>query len=313
VIALRARTGLAALCGALLLAGPAGAARSVNAGGLCTWWSQRGHPFTIDPTRVPVPGTSAIDAIRRSFQTWSQVSCTDLTFRDDGLLTDPKLRRAGYFSGDTNQNLILFRTANCQTAVPAGDACIAAGTCGNQYDCWSHDQAILATTTTTSNRTTGEILDSDTEFNAAPAPDGSQWIFSTVDSPPCSAPGQTDCVNIDVQNTMTHEAGHTLGLAHSMDTSATMYASAPEGETAKRILKQDDLDSICGIYPRGAQTVTCLGKAITITEESASDGATGCGCSAAGAGPALEGAVLSLFAFLTIHRRRRPGRAGESR
>ena len=55
-----------------------------------------------------------------------------------------------------------------------------------------------------------------------------------------------NCVSIDVQNTITHEAGHTLGLDHSADPSATMAASAPAGETSKRVLQPDE---VAGISP----------------------------------------------------------------
>ncbi|MFX8565717.1 hypothetical protein ABTL91_19175, partial [Acinetobacter baumannii] len=63
----RALRGLSAalLLGCLLLAPGARAVRTVNSGNLCIWWAQRGHPFVIDPARIPVPGTSALDAIRR--------------------------------------------------------------------------------------------------------------------------------------------------------------------------------------------------------------------------------------------------------
>jgi MYXO-CTERM domain-containing protein len=56
-----------------------------------------------------------------------------------------------------------------------------------------------------------------------------------------------------VRNTVTHEVGHFLGLDHTPIEAATMFATAPRGETAKRDLHQDDIDGLCAIYPQGQQ------------------------------------------------------------
>lgn len=56
----------------------------------------------------------------------------------------------------------------------------------------------------------------------------------------------------DVQNILTHEIGHFLGLGHEVnpqDTSATMYAVASPNETLKRTLKTSDLSGIREAYP----------------------------------------------------------------
>ena len=52
----------------------------------------------------------------------------------------------------------------------------------------------------------------------------------------------------DVQNILTHELGHALGLDHSTNTEATMYGSAERGETKKRDLHTDDLNGYWAIY-----------------------------------------------------------------
>jgi MYXO-CTERM domain-containing protein len=268
-------------------------------GGLCLWWHAHGHSFQIDAQGSPdVPGDAAFAAIRKSFQTWSAASCSDLAFQDDGLSQDPKARTVGYNPGQSNSNLILFRTRSCDQVTPAGDPCLASGGCGNLYDCWEHGDAAIAVTTTTDVRTTGEIQDSDTEFNDAPHSDGQRFTFTTIDSPPCTAPDQTGCVLFDIQNTMTHEAGHSLGLAHSPDPAATMYAFAPSGETSKRVLGADDLQGICAIYPAGAKTVTCAGDPDVLAAQTSG----GCGCSHAQTGP---GAALALAVLLAFRSRRR--------
>ena len=63
-----------------------------------------------------------------------------------------------------------------------------------------------------------------------------EWTWST------GAP-----VNIDLQSVVTHEFGHALGLNHSGDGSAVMYASYGAGST-KRSLTADDSAGMIAIY-----------------------------------------------------------------
>jgi len=252
-----------------------------------------------------VPGLAAFTAIRKSFAQWSTPTCSDLAFTDLGLSQAAADRRVGYFPGEYNRNLVLFRTANCAISVPPGDACVqTSGSlkdyrgCSNTYDCWGRDENVIATTTTTSNRFTGQILDSDIEINNAPRADGTRnFRFTAVDGPPCADVNQTGCVDIDVQNTITHEAGHSIGLDHPPVQDATMYASAPPGETSKRALHDDDVRGVCEIYPKGERTATCLSDPITLTAGASSDGG-GCGCShSSPSGAATALAVLALAAL----------------
>jgi hypothetical protein len=46
---------------------------------------------------------------------------------------------------------------------------------------------------------------------------------------------------VDVQNVMTHELGHALGIGDCMDRKATMYVSTKPGETQKRTLEPGDI------------------------------------------------------------------------
>lgn len=57
---------------------------------------------------------------------------------------------------------------------------------------------------------------------------------------------------VDLQNALTHEIGHVLGMGHLPDPEATMFDSAVKGETNKRDLDQEDIACIEGLYPGGA-------------------------------------------------------------
>jgi hypothetical protein len=86
------------------------------------------------------------------------------------------------------------------------------------------------------NPDTGEILDADIQINLS-------------HGEPVAICGDTcDAANIDLQNVLTHEAGHFLGLAHSPDKAATMYGDAEIAELTKRDLELDDVRGICAIY-----------------------------------------------------------------
>ncbi|MDD9936328.1 MAG: matrixin family metalloprotease [Myxococcales bacterium] len=81
----------------------------------------------------------------------------------------------------------------------------------------------------------GEIFDADMQLNET------QGRFTVCDDR-CE-PG-----TVDLENVITHEAGHFLGLGHSEVSDATMHSRASTGETSKRTLEADDIEGICHIY-----------------------------------------------------------------
>lgn len=105
---------------------------------------------------------------------------------------------------------------------------------------WEHGDDVLAVTTTIYRKSSNEIVDSDVMINAV------NFRWSTSD----------DAVYTDLQNALTHEVGHFLGLAHSDDPSATMYGRHAAHETLKRTLALDDVEGISALYPRLDATVT---------------------------------------------------------
>lgn len=122
---------------------------------------------------------------------------------------------------------------------------------------WRWSELIFALTVVTTNLRTGQILDADLVFN--------NWRFKWGVQ---GNPGEAD-----LQATATHEIGHILGLDHSTDPAAAMYARANIGETGKRNLSNDDLRGICDLYPDqpcdegkmiGSDTVCYNGRVTTV-------------------------------------------------
>lgn len=256
----------------------------------CLWWPENtaiqlrqsvdGNPETPGDTEF-----AAVDAAMTTWQTQLN-SCSSLSLTD-GART--QTRKVGYFDKEANENIVVFRLRGCSDVVPTSDACHGKeDNCGNQYDCWQHQEAAIAITTTSYNPDTGRILDSDIEFNTP------TFIFSTVESPPCpSGSYSTSCVATDVQNTTTHELGHLLGLSHSPTLGSTMSFRANPGELSKRVLDADTARFVCDAYPRGLPSKTCVIKPV-----SAELGKAAPGCSA------VPGELLLAAAAWCLRRRR---------
>ena len=249
--------------------------------------------FVQSGTGDPALGTGVFDAVSRSAQTWeSQLqACGNLDLAETG--QHSASRFVGYTQSGQNENLVLFRLQLCSAVVPPGDTCVAAGNCGNAHDCWDHGSTVVALTTSSYIVSTGELLDADVEMNAASA------TPTIVDSPPCS-PGaiSTSCVANDVQNAVTHEIGHFLGLAHSPDPSSTMYTSEPLGETSKRVLDTGSKQFVCDVYPAGQVSKDCAPSS------------SSSGCSSAGDPGALGPGILLLLLALAGRRSAASGHRG---
>jgi len=102
------------------------------------------------------------------------------------------------------------------------------------------------------NPLTGEIVEVDTAMNSDPA---FKWWQNSVSGDPDKAKWQyedTDAYDVDVQNIMTHEAGHWLMLGDLYNKPAndqTMYGRSAEFELQKRSLESGDETGIQEIYP----------------------------------------------------------------
>ncbi len=180
-------------------------------------------------------GADAIDAGQllessiRSLTTWDEVPCSYLGLELAGVSDSSQIGYQWLLSEGRmkNENLILFRE-NLD---------------GTLQDEWLHDANNYAVTTLTFVRSTGEILDADIEINS--------YIHEFADCGEAH-PGTCPASVADLENMLTHEVGHVLGLDHPLGGSGdtTMFASAQSNETKKRSLEQDDKDGLCAIYPR---------------------------------------------------------------
>ncbi len=145
---------------------------------------------------------------------------------------------------------------------------------------WQFDPTLLALTASWSNSETGEILGFDIRINA----DDHLWTVS----------GEPD--RSDLQNMITHELGHVVGLDHtSADSTATMFGTAVTGETIKRVLKWDDEEGARYLY-----------SDITLPQT------RGLACSATPGARAPWAALLTLLALM-IRRRGADPQAGDDR
>jgi len=264
--------------------------RTVPDGGHCLGWPAGAVEFHENADGAPDAGDAGFAAMERSLETWATQmnACGNLSLRMGPRTTS---RSVGFDdrTGAANENLLLFRTRLCSEVVRSDDPCIGQGTCANVHDCWDFASGTLAITTTTYNSHTGRLYDADLEMNA------SVHLFTTVDSPPCSGPDLPSCISTDVQNTVTHEFGHSLGLAHSPDPRSTMFAGADRGETSKRVLDDGSIEFVCTAYPAGRPTLDCDGTPLDLTDTSVGS------CSVAPIGP------LTLLALALAGLRRRGG------
>ena len=169
----------------------------------------------------------AANGISRAFTKWTGSSCptegtgrsrVSIDVRDLGAVDCGDVN---YNQNGANQNVIVFRDGK-----------------------WPHSDSsnTLALTTVTFNPETGEIYDADMEVNTA-----DQRVTLNDPVPPDG---------YDFDSIVTHEAGHFLGIAHSGDPRATMFANYTPGATAMRQLTSDDVAGVCAIYrPDGTRTV----------------------------------------------------------
>jgi Matrixin len=222
---------------------------------VCVTWNKRDFIYRVDVAgSARTPGESEFVAIDDAFATWSAASanCSDLKFVKGDRILKPAVGK-----GSESERAITFRERLCRDVVPLKAPCLADGSCSGEYACWDISSSIIGLTTVTYSTRTGIAVDADIELNAA------SFLMTAVASPACPEGREvSSCVAYDVQNTLTHELGHALGFDHVDDPKSTMYASAPSGETAKRILDYGSQDGLCNTYPKGQPPLGCDEQAV---------------------------------------------------
>lgn len=194
-------------------------------------WPRRCVTYSVDAAGGPeISGEVLAEVARRSFASWTAASCGDVEL-GFAFTETPELaecRFAQYRTSAGNVNTIAF-----SEEWPA-----------------IYDDTAYAVTTVWRTRD-GEILDADILFNPESGP------YEVCPRGGCSiVDGQP---NVDVENILTHEVGHLLGLGHSLSGFATMNATALRGETEKRSLSSDDTTGVCTIYPPEGAPAECDG------------------------------------------------------
>jgi MYXO-CTERM domain-containing protein len=101
-------------------------------------------------------------------------------------------------------------------------------------EAWPHDPSAIALTTVRYGVESGKIAAADIEANSA----GDELTVVDVGG------------NFDLQSVLTHESGHFFGLAHVVESEATMFASyTGGGNLDRRTLEDNDRQGICAVYP----------------------------------------------------------------
>ena len=252
--------------------------------GLPLYWKNAcvGYSIQQDASKQ-VSFNDAQNGMETAFAQWTNATCPTGTVSskasiDVRFLGPVACHQVQYNQSGGNANIIMF-----------------------DDDKWPHNDSnnTLGLTTVTYNINTGELYDADMEINTA-------QVVLTVN-------GTVPADGFDFLSIVTHESGHFLGLAHSPDSHATMYAHYTQGQTSMRNLAADDVQGICAIYPPDGTRVTGDGGVAEGTCDptprhgySGTCGGGGGGCSAA-PGPAREGgaSVIALgLACLALRRRR---------
>lgn len=228
----------------------------------CLHWEAGPGSIRALPLQQVRGGGASADmhaAVSRSVATWNDAfaACGQLTFDE----RPPTVtRRFGYEKDAPNVSSVVFFDRACRDLGELKD-CTLGEDCDLVHDCWDHDDRFLALTLPTYD-CAGRLLDSDVIVN------GTDFTLTTGDGPSCqptpladacSCPSaDTSCVITDVENTMTHELGHVVGLDHINREGSTMSPWARPGELDKRVLDPGTRAFVCEIYPAGGPVQTCV-------------------------------------------------------
>jgi MYXO-CTERM domain-containing protein len=240
-----------------------------------------------------VAGDTEFAVVDASIATWNNgvASCSYMNIMNSG--------RKAMEVGRDNTNLIKFRDVSwCRPA-----------TQDDPMRCHPDSAAGITTATyvdDSGSSRDGAIVDADIELN------GENFAIAVNGQ----TLGTESCIS-ELQNTLTHELGHLLGLEHTClapgdppriddkgnevplcgvaslaQQAATMFNFQDCGENKKETLEPDDIAGVCGVYPIAKDPGTC--------DPVGDDG----GWCSTGSGPVGPLALLG-FVLLGARRRRR--------
>jgi hypothetical protein len=201
------------------------------------WWRNACVGYSIQQNASKqVTLAQAEQAVATAFVQWTSTACAEddagqsrvsIDVRDEGPVECDLVQ---YNQDQPNQHVIIFHDTD-----------------------WPYDDSsnTLALTTVTYDPDTGEIYDADMEINSTVSP-----IVVNV------APSDVPDDGYDFLSIVTHETGHFLGMAHSGDERATMFAHYQPGQTSMRDLTEDDINGICAIYPPNGDRTTSVGAPV---------------------------------------------------
>ncbi len=280
-------------------------------------WRMRDLPITGYPQGLAGLDEGQIaNAATQAALAWSKGSdalgsCTDLDLQVTMQSLDVPAPVAKY----DHQNILVFRgDAWCPDPIKDPANC--------------KDAYALAITSVFAGTKSGEIFDADIEVNAL------KWTWGDLVTTPDSG------IKQDLQNALTHEMGHFIGLDHTcymfdakhprpVDNNGnpvpdcsdptlsdsiratTMFASADPGDTSKRTLEPDDQQAVCDSYPIGRpdpMECSSVGNSsgCALASPPSPEASAGIGRSSLWAGIASAAIALTLWAGLRRARVRGP-------
>ncbi|HEX7838043.1 MAG TPA: hypothetical protein VF469_11300 [Kofleriaceae bacterium] len=252
-------------------------------------WASAHVSVTVDAAgTVAIPGDQAFAIIDAALDTWNKAtinsSCSYLAVTDAG--------RKSLEVGNDGKNLIKIRDLMWGRPATGSDPARS----------YSPSAAGITTATYIDDGGSrdGEIVDADIEIN------GVDFAISAG-----GVSNSEKACHAELQNTLTHELGHLHGLEHpclaggdpprvddmgapvpscssalpAKILDATMYNFQDCGETKKETLSDDDIESMCKIYPAGM--------------------APGGGCCSASGGSRPDASLILAGATVLLLRRRR--------